>query len=205
MLGWGNGVGAAWAGSLIMSDQIKARGRNRRGDDRNVPRRRWPFRHGLRRRHVQHGGLSGARGIDVPTPPRSATIRIRTACFDGRGRRHQDRTDAARGRPAARSLHDRDRQQGRAALSATGAARRRRASCSSCPTGIGSPRAMMGARLISSPASRCRSIPTPASAGCSRSSRWRASRAPRSPSTATSGRRAGRATCPAPAPCSWRR
>ena len=38
-----------------------------------------------------------------------------------------------------------------------------------------------------------------------RSSRWRASRAPRSPSTATSARPAGRAICRAPAPCSWKR
>ena len=43
------------------------------------------------------------------------------------------------------------------------------------------------------------------SAASSRSSRWRASRAPRSRSTATSGRAAGRATCRAPARCSWRR
>ena len=38
-----------------------------------------------------------------------------------------------------------------------------------------------------------------------RRSSWRASRAPRSRSTAISGRAAGRAICRAPAPCSWRR
>ena len=56
-----------------------------------------------------------------------------------------------------------------------------------------------------SPASRCRSIPTPRSAVSWRSSRWRGSTARRSRSTAISGRAAGRATSRARARCSWKR
>ena len=72
-------------------------------------------------------------------------------------------------------------------------------------TGAASPRACSTPSSSISPASRCRSIPTRRSAASWRSSRWRASTARRSPSTAISGRAAGRATSPARAPCSWRR
>ena len=93
------------------------RGRHRRGHGRDGPRRRRPFRHGLRRRHLQHRGLSRPRrhrrGLCHRARRRSLFRRHR---FDGRGRRRQDRPDAARARPAARALHDRDRHQGRAPL-----------------------------------------------------------------------------------------
>ena len=115
---WLRGMGLPDMGrKLRMSDQKIPRGRDRRGHDRTDPRQRRPLRHGLRRRHLQHRGLSGARrrrrGLCHGARRRSLFRRHR---LDGHGRGHQDRPDAARARPAARPLHDRDRQQGRAPL-----------------------------------------------------------------------------------------
>ena len=71
-------------------------------------------------------------------------------------------TSCCASRPPARPLPDRRRRQPASAVSTTGATPRRRATCSSWRTGAASPKACSRPSSSISPASRCRSIPTPA-------------------------------------------
>ena len=107
------------------------------------------FNTGLRRRHLQHRGLSRARrhrrGLCHRARRRPLLRRHR---LDGRGRRHQDRPDAARARPPARPLHDRDRQEGRASVSTIGASESPARELFELPDWNRVAESMMGARLI---------------------------------------------------------
>ena len=152
-----------------MSEQKSGVDMRRRGDDRAGARRRRPVRPGLRRRHVQHRGLSRARRHQCrPSPPRWATIPIPTACW---------RSPPPKASRANLMLRVPGRLPG-LCLIETGPSGERKlpllarhlAGARTVRTAgldIVSPRACCRRGSSISPASRCRSIPTSASAASS--------------------------------------